>query len=107
MKPIMPARSIVASITLVFAAAGLTACAGERTRDDVVSRDTQLTARVQAELLRDPALQDAPVKVEAHAGSVVLTGQVGDATQVARAGRVARAVEGVTAVTNALRVSSR
>ena len=66
-----------------------------------------LDARVRAALRADPATRDIDVTVASDAGRIVLAGIVLDADEMPAAERVARAVAGVTAVDNQLKVMAR
>jgi len=66
-----------------------------------------LDARVRAALRADPATRDIDVTVASDAGRIVLTGIVLDAGEMPAAERVARAVAGVAAVDNQLKVMAR
>jgi len=66
-----------------------------------------LAARVRAALRADAATRDIDVTVASDAGRIVLAGIVLDAGEMPAAERVARAVAGVTAVDNQLKVMAR
>jgi cytidylate kinase len=66
-----------------------------------------LAARVRAALRADAATRDIDVTVAGDAGRIVLTGIVLDADEMPAAERVARAVAGVAAVDNQLKVMAR
>jgi len=62
--------------------------------------DGIITAKVKSALLADPDVKSFDLKVETRNGEVMLSGFVGNQTQVNRAITVARGVQGVKAVTN-------
>jgi len=64
-----------------------------------------LDAAVRTRLGADPALRGAPISVSAADGMVTLRGTVATAAQRAAAERTARAVAGVSAVNNQLKVN--
>jgi hyperosmotically inducible protein len=64
--------------------------------------DTTLTAKVKAALLAADGIQATDITVETQQGIVILTGKVGDTTQVQRAAEIAQGVEGVKSVDNRL-----
>jgi osmotically-inducible protein OsmY len=64
-----------------------------------------LNAAVRARLGADPALHGAPISVSAAGGTVTLRGAVATVAQRAAAERTARAVAGVSAVNNQLKVN--
>ena len=66
-----------------------------------------LAARVRAALRADAATRHIDVTVDSDAGRIVLAGIVLDADEMPAAERVARAVAGVTAVDNQLKVMAR
>jgi hypothetical protein len=66
-----------------------------------------LAARVRAALRADAATRDIDVTVVGDAGRIVLAGIVLDADEMPAAERVARAVAGVAAVDNQLKVMAR
>jgi len=66
-----------------------------------------LDARVRAALRADATTRDIEVTVTSDAGRIVLAGIVLDAGEMPAAERVARAVAGVTAVDNQLKVMAR
>ena len=77
------------------------------------SADPRATARaaapldsaVRAQLSADPALRGQPISVSAAGSTVTLRGTVATSAQRAEAERTARAVAGVGAVNNQLRVN--
>lgn len=70
-------------------------------------RDLALDARVRAALRADEATRAVDVTVASGAGRVVLSGIVLAADELPAAERVARTVDGVTAVDNRLKVMAR
>lgn len=66
--------------------------------------DAWITAKVKALLLKDEGVKGLDVKVQTHKGMVLLSGWVNDASQIPRAEKIARGVEGVRGVGNDLRV---
>jgi hyperosmotically inducible protein len=72
-----------------------------RTAGEVID-DGMITTTVKANLAADPVTSALAVKVETHDGRVQLGGWVDSAAAKTQAGRVAAAVQGVTAVQNNL-----
>jgi len=70
-----------------------------------VAGDTAIAARVKAALLAEKNVKSADVSVDAYQGRVILRGTVPDPEQIALAGQVARAVDGVKSVDNRLIVN--
>jgi hyperosmotically inducible protein len=62
--------------------------------------DGVVTTRVKSALLADPDVKSFDVKVETRAGEVLLSGFVGNQSQMDRAVTIARGVEGVSSVSN-------
>lgn len=71
------------------------------------SRDAKITAAVNAELARDPALSSLNVDVDTSDGRVELSGEAPDASARERATQLAQSVEGVKSVDNQLVVASK
>ncbi|BAL96199.1 BON domain-containing protein [Rubrivivax gelatinosus] len=66
--------------------------------------DASVTARVNAELAKDPDLSALRINVDTDAGRVVLKGSAPDAAARERATEIAARVEGVKGVDNRLEV---
>lgn len=66
--------------------------------------DAVITAKVKALILKDEGVKGLDVNVETHQGMVQLAGWVASPTQIAQAEKIARSVEGVKGVRNALLV---
>ncbi|MGH8751333.1 MAG: BON domain-containing protein [Burkholderiales bacterium] len=66
------------------------------------SQDSLITARIKAELLKEPDIKALDVSVETYRGHVLLSGFVEDEQQVKMAERIASGVRGVVSVKNAL-----
>lgn len=66
--------------------------------------DAAITASVNAELAKDPALSALRIDVDTAQGRVVLRGSAPDRAALERATQLAQAVQGVVAVDNQLRV---
>jgi hyperosmotically inducible periplasmic protein len=89
-----------AMVALVGAA--LAACApmqGRETAGEYVD-DTAITAKLKAELVRDKELPATQIRVETLQNVVQLSGFVDNAAQKAKAGQVARQIQGVKDVKN-------
>jgi len=69
--------------------------------------DAVITGRVTSALDNDPVLRDMHISVETRDRVVHLRGFVDSMAQVDRAAALARRVEGVSAVRNAIRVTNR
>jgi len=66
--------------------------------------DAVITTKVKAEIFHEPTLKSAEINVETFKGKVQLSGFVASPAAIARAGEVARQVEGVTSIRNDLHV---
>lgn len=66
--------------------------------------DSVITTKVKSALLSDPDVKSFDIQTETRKGEVQLSGFVDNDTQVERAVAVARAVEGVTSVSNKMSV---
>ncbi|HSS47224.1 MAG TPA: BON domain-containing protein [Burkholderiales bacterium] len=73
-----------------------------RAKAERFAEDSLITARVKAELLKDPDIKSLDVSVETYRGHVLLSGFVEDQEQVHKAERIASGVRGVVSVKNAL-----
>lgn len=81
--------------------------AGAATAVDAAKAETQdvsITAKVTAELARDPELSALKIDVDTHAGKVVLKGTAPSDAARSRAVTLTRTVTGVVDVDNQLRV---
>jgi hyperosmotically inducible periplasmic protein len=76
----------------------------DRIKADKYMDDALITAKVKALLLKDEGVKGLDVNVETHKGVVQLAGWVNSPGQIAQAEKIARSVEGVKGVTNALLV---
>lgn len=84
-----------------------TACSsGARTVDERVT-DAVITSTIRQRLADDPSLGTASLDVATAAGVVTLTGQLPSQALKARAGALAREVEGVQDIHNLIRVTGR
>ena len=66
--------------------------------------DSWITTKVKADILAEPSLKVAEIKVETYKGVVQLSGFVDSAASRDKAVEVARAVKGVTSVKNDMRL---
>jgi osmotically-inducible protein OsmY len=98
---------ITAAAALVMASAlTLGACAETKTQESTGAYmdDSVITSKVKTAILQDPALKVLQIQVTTYKNVVQLSGFVDSSQMVAKAGTVARQVEGVTAVKNDLLV---
>ncbi len=66
--------------------------------------DTVVTTKVKTAVLNDPMLKSAEINVETFKGRVQLSGFVNSQADINQAVKVARGVEGVTSVTNDMKL---
>jgi len=97
----------VAFALAVSAVVGMTGCAGDRYHESAGEYvdDSSLTARVKS-ALGDDSYKYPDVKVTSFKGTVQLSGFVDDKEQKARAGNIAKGVQGVKDVANNITVKS-
>jgi hypothetical protein len=94
---------IMALLLLVGAFAG----DGPQAQDKDASSDASITRQVERALAQDRALGGMHIKVETQNAVVSLTGFVRSLEDITKAGGLAKAVRGVSAVRNGLRVANR
>lgn len=100
MKIRRPLHSVLAS--LLFAAlAACTSSPTDRTLGTTIE-DTTISAKVKAALAGDPDVKATDVQVETYRGTVQLSGFVDSPENIRRALDLARRVDGVQEVKNAL-----
>jgi len=98
-----------ARISVIVAASAmalLTGCASTAKQESTGQYidDTAITTRVKTAIFKDEMLKSAEISVETFKGRVQLSGFVSTRPSIERAGIVAKGVQGVTAVTNDLRL---
>ena len=95
-----------AAAALFAISATLVACAsGPRTEGTAeYVDDTVITTRVKSAVFAEPTLKSAEINVETFKGRVQLSGFVASQNDINRAVVVARAVPGVTSVTNDMKL---
>jgi len=94
---------ILASASAAFGLAGCASTASQRSAGETID-DGALTARVKTALIGDERTKARQIDVETFRGDVQLNGFVDSASAKSAATSVARDVDGVTKVTNNLRV---
>jgi osmotically-inducible protein OsmY len=91
----------------VVLAVGTFAAGFSQAQDPVPSEDVSITRRVETAIAKDPFLRSMEIHVETQDGVVNLSGFVRSLQDIEKAGDLARAVRGVSAVRNTLRVANR
>lgn len=76
--------------------------AAHQAKAERFAEDSLITARIKAELLKDPTIKSLEVSVETYRGHVLLSGFVEDEEQVKQTERIASGVRGVVSVKNTL-----
>jgi osmotically-inducible protein OsmY len=99
------ARRAITAVLLVGMLA-LTACASTARTEGTGEYvdDTVITTKVKTAVLNDPMLKSAEINVETFKGRVQLSGFVNSQADINQAVKVARGVEGVTSVTNDMKL---
>ena len=94
------------ALLLVAATAALAACAStprtEGTGEYV--DDSVITAKVKAAVFNEPTLKSSEINVETFKGKVQLSGFVASPADIAKAVTVAKAVKGVSSVSNDMKL---
>jgi osmotically-inducible protein OsmY len=93
----------LAGIVLMATALGCASTATSEGTGEYVD-DTVITTKVKSAIFNEPTLKSAEINVETFKGTVQLSGFVNSSGDVDKAVKVARAVPGVTAVKNDMRI---
>jgi osmotically-inducible protein OsmY len=101
------AFELAAWLLALLLVAGTFAAGNSQAQGKLGSLDASITRQVQNVLAHDPFLRSMPIKVETQSGVVNLSGFVRSVDDIAKAGELARAISGVSAVRNGLRVADR
>ena len=99
--------SILKRCTALFVGALLvSACAATPKQESTgeYMDDSLITTKVKTAIYNEPSLKVAQINVKTYRGIVQLSGFVNSSTDMYTAGSVARAVKGVAAVDNDIRV---
>jgi hyperosmotically inducible protein len=88
-------------MSIVILLAGCAAFSGRETAGEYVD-DAGITASVKNEIFQDPKLKMFQIHVETFKNQVQLSGFVDSQREAARAGQIARSVQGVQGVSNNL-----
>ena len=96
-------------LSAIFLAATLVSvvgCASTATKEGTGEYvdDSVITTKVKAAIFNEPSLKSAEINVETFKGVVQLSGFVSSQADINKAVEVARSVEGVKSVKNAMRV---
>jgi hyperosmotically inducible protein len=94
-------RNFAIMLVVAVSAIGCDALSGRETAGQYID-DTTITSKVIAEIIKEPSLSKFQVSVETLQHVVQLSGFVTSTENVARAGELARAVDGVWSVKNDL-----
>lgn len=107
MKNLKQLSAAAAWILALVLVAGTLAASRAQAQEPPASTDVSITQRVQSALAKDPFLRGMQIYVETQDGVVNLSGFVRSLEDASKAGELARAVRGVKAVRNGLRVADR
>lgn len=102
-------RRHVARLACVIALVLAAGCAATRQQASTGQYidDSVITTKVKAAVFDDPTLSSAEINVETFKGAVQLSGFVGSYAEINRAVVLARGIEGVTVVTNDMKVKGQ
>lgn len=103
-KRIAAAVFAVSIVTLTGCASGPFAASAKTESPKQYVGDSVVTGKVKAALVGDPMLKAREINVETYQGTVQLSGFVATREEAAKAGTVARSIEGVTSVKNDIRM---
>jgi osmotically-inducible protein OsmY len=105
MSTMTASRKFVA-FALAFLMTSLLGCASTAQHEGTGEYfdDSVITAKVKSAIFKEPSLKSAEINVETFKGIVQLSGFVRSDDEIARAGEVARDVEGVKSVSNDMHV---
>lgn len=90
-------------VASLFAVAGCASTATKEGTGEYVD-DSVLTTKVKASIFNEPTLKSTEINVETFKGVVQLSGFVANPADIAKAGEVARGVQGVKSVKNSIAV---
>ena len=101
--------TVLIGTALVLGALPLAGCTPTRTQQSAGEYidDATLTTKVKTALLADPAVKGLQINVKTFRGRVQLAGFVNSQAEIDRAVDIARSVQGVVSVDNALSVKTR
>jgi hyperosmotically inducible periplasmic protein len=105
----MNTKAFALAALLAISALDLAGCASTRTQESAgeYTSDSVITTKVKTALLADAKLKSYDISVKTYRGQVELSGFVDSVNQISRAIVVARGVDGVGGVTNALQIKSQ
>ena len=105
----MNTKTLALASLLAISAANLVGCASTPTQESAgeYTSDSVVTTHVKTMLLADANLKSYDISVKTYRGQVELSGFVDSVNQISRAIVVARGVDGVGGVTNALQIKSQ
>ena len=101
---ILPFIAAILAALLLLAAAAVSGPAAAQAAPSLA--DASITARVERALHNERSLEHAHIGVDTRGGMVTLSGFASTIEDIAMAGRLAGGIDGVRAVTNAIRVAN-
>lgn len=107
--PTNPSRKFIVTIAAAAVVAALTGCTSTPSRESAGEYfdNSLITAKVKSALIGAENLSSANISVASFKGKVQLSGFVPSETDKQRAEVIARDVEGVKVVTNAIEIKGR
>lgn len=102
----MKQSKIVTAFILILLTAVFIGCASSKKHEGTGEYidDTVITTKVKAAILDEPTLKSSEINVETFKGVVQLSGFVNSSADINKAVQVARGVNGVKSVKNAMRL---
>jgi osmotically-inducible protein OsmY len=96
------------SLCVLLGGTMLSGCTSSPTRESAgeVVDDSLITTKVKAKFVDDPAVSALNIKVETFKGNVQLSGFANNPTEMERAVKLAREVNGVKSVKNDIRLKT-
>ncbi|MEQ8205582.1 MAG: BON domain-containing protein [Woeseia sp.] len=102
----MNKNSVLSVLVLAFVFSLAVGCSATRTQESTgeYMSDTWITTKIKAALVKDSVVKSTEVNVETFKGIVQLSGFVTSQAAMNQAVVIAENIEGVTSVTNGMRV---
>ena len=102
----MKISKILSIVFLALSLSAITGCASTQKHEGTGEYidDTVITAKVKAEILKEPTLKSSEINVETFKGKVQLSGFVNSQSDINKAAEIARSVNGVVSVKNDMRL---
>jgi osmotically-inducible protein OsmY len=92
---------------MVVAMLGMVGCANTGQKSGAYVDDSWITTKVKSELIANDDTKARNISVDTSHGVVTLSGTADDMEEVTNAVEIARGVDGVTSVTNQIRIEKK